>query len=118
MGLLQRSEGEASEVLAGMVRDGLLERVGTGKITVCQLTVETAELLEVSILGRLLTPSEQEERVLEYVQERGQITNRECRQVCGLRPDQAFKLSARLVKAGKLKAVGEKRGRRHIPPDG
>ena len=74
MGLLQRSEGEASEVLAGMVRDGLLERVGTGKITVCQLTVETAELLEVSILGRLLTPSEQEERVLEYVQERGQIT--------------------------------------------
>jgi ATP-dependent DNA helicase RecG len=118
MGLLQRSEGEASQVLTGMVRDGLLERVGTGKAAVYQPTVETAERLGVSALGRLLTPAEQETRVLEYVQERGQITNRECRQVCGLNPDQAFKLLARLVKAGKLKAVGEKRGRRYIPPDG
>ena len=118
MGLLQRSEGETSEVLAGMVRDGLLERVGTGKATVYQLTVETAEQLGVSALGRLLTPAEREARVLEYVQERGQITNRECRRVCGLSPDQAFKLLARLVEAGKLKAVGEKRGRRYIPPDG
>jgi ATP-dependent DNA helicase RecG len=31
VGLLQRNEGETSEVLAGMVRDRLLERVGTGK---------------------------------------------------------------------------------------
>jgi ATP-dependent DNA helicase RecG len=116
--LFQRSEGEASEVLAGMVRDGLLERVGTGKAAVYQLTVETAEQLDVSALGRLLTPAEQEARVLEYVQEQGQITNRECQRLCGLSPDQAFKLLARLVKAGKLKALGEKRGRRYIPSDG
>jgi ATP-dependent DNA helicase RecG len=56
--------------------------------------------------------------VLEYVQERGQITNWECRRLCGLSPDQAFKLLARLVKAGKLKALGEKRGRHYIPSDG
>ncbi len=118
MGLFQRSEGEASEVLAGMVRDGLLERVGTGKAAVYQLTVETAEQLDVSALGRLLTPAEQEARVLEYVQERGQITNRECQRLCGLSSDQAFKLLARLVKAGKLKALGEKRGRHYIPSDG
>ena len=118
MGLLQRSEGEASEVLAGMVRDGLLERVGTGKATVYQLTIAMAEQLGVSALGRLLTPAEQEARVLEYVREQGRITNRECQRVCGLSPDQAFKLLARLVEAGKLKAAGEKRGRRYIPPDG
>jgi len=85
---------------------------------VYQLTVETAERLGVSVLGRLLTPAEQEARVLEYVREQGQITNQECQRLCGLSPDQAFKLLARLVKAGKLKAVGEKRGRRYIPSDG
>jgi len=31
---------------------------------------------------------------------------------------QAFNLLARLVEAGKLEAVGEKRGRRYIPPGG
>lgn len=118
MGLLQRNEGETGEMLAGMVREGLLERVGTGKAAVYQLTVKVAEQIEVSLLGRLLTPAEQEVRVLEYAREQGQITNRECQRLCGLSPDQAFKLLARLVRAGKLKAVGEKRGRRYIPPDG
>jgi ATP-dependent DNA helicase RecG len=115
---LQRSEGEAGEVLTGLVRDGLLERVGSGKTAVYQLTVETAEQVGVSLLGRLLTPAEQEARALAYAQEQGQITNRECQQVCGLSPDQASKLLARLVRAGKLEAVGEKRGRRYILPGG
>ncbi len=116
--MLQRGEGEADEVLEGLVQEELLNRVGTGEAAAYQLTVEMAEQLQVPTLGRLLTPAEQEARVLEYVQERGQITNRECRQLCGLSPDQAFKLLARLVEAGKLKAVGEKRGRRYIPPGG
>jgi len=101
-----------------MVRDGLLERVGTGKSARYQPTVPTAEQLGVSALGRLLTPAEQEARVLEYVRERGQITNQECRRVCGISPDQAFKLLARLVRMRKLKATGEKRSRRYILPDG
>jgi len=74
--LLQRNQEESSEVLAGLVRQGLLERIGAGKAAVYQLTVETAEEIGVSSLGRLLTPAEQEARVLTYVQERGQITNR------------------------------------------
>jgi ATP-dependent DNA helicase RecG len=118
MGSLQRNEQETGEVLAGMVREGLVERVGTGRAAVYQLTVETAEQLGVSPLGRLLTPAEQEARVLEHVREQGQITNRECQRLCGISSNQAFKLLARLVRAGKLRAVGEKRGRRYIPPDG
>jgi len=116
-GLFQRSEGEASEVLAGMVRDGLLERVGTGKAAVYQLTVETAEQLDVSALGRLPTPAEQEARVLEYVQERGQITNRECQRLCGLSTYQASRLLSRMSHAGKLRAVGAGRGRAYIVPE-
>lgn len=56
--------------------------------------------------------------MLEYVRERGQITNRDGQRVCGLSPDQAFKLLACLVRAGKLEAMHEKRGRRYILPDG
>jgi ATP-dependent DNA helicase RecG len=116
-GLFQRSEGEASEVLTGMVWDGLLERVGTGKTTVYQLTVKTAEQLDVSALGRLLTPAEQAARVLEYVQERGQITNRECQRLCGLSTYQASRLLSHMSNAGKLRAVGAGRGRAYIAPE-
>ena len=117
MGLLQRGEGEASEVLTGMVRAGLLERVGTGRAAVYQFTIEMAEQLGVSALGRLLTPAEQEARVLEYVRERGQITNRECQQVCGLGPYQASRLLSRMSNAGKLHVVGAGRGRAYIVPE-
>ena len=80
-----------------------------------QLTVETAEQLEISTLGRLLTPAKREERVLEYVQERGQITDRERRQVCGLTRHQARHLLARLVETGRLKQTGQGRWTRYLP---
>jgi ATP-dependent DNA helicase RecG len=112
--LLQRNEGEAGEVLAGMVRDGLLERVGAGKGALYQLTVETAEQLGVSALGRLLTPTEQEARVLAYVQARESITNRECQRVCGLTRHQARHLLTRLVEAGQLKQTGQGKGTRYV----
>ena len=109
MALLQRNEQETGEVLAGMVREGLLDRIGSGKKAVYQLTIETAEQIGVSLLGRLLTPAEQEARVLEYVQEHGQITNRECQRVCGLTSRQAGYLLSRMAQAGKLVQVGQKR---------
>jgi len=114
VGLLQRSEGETSEVLADMVRDGLLERAGAGKVALYQLTLETAGQLGVSALGRLLTPAELETRVLAYVQERGQITNQECQRLCGLTRHQARHVLIRLVEAGRLKPVGQRRWTRYL----
>jgi ATP-dependent DNA helicase RecG len=113
--LLQRQEAETTEVLSSMVRRGLLERVGKGRATVYQLALETAEQLGIPSLGRLLTPAEQEVRILAYMQERGQITNQECQRICGVSHGQAFKLLTRLVRAGKLRPVGEKRGRLYVP---
>jgi len=115
--LLQRGEGEAGEVLDRLVQDGLLNRVGTGRAATYQLTVETAEQLQVPTLGQLLTPEEQEARVLEYVQEQGQITNRECRQVCGLNLYQASRLLSRMTDEEKLRAVGAGRGRAYVAPE-
>lgn len=118
VGTIQRHtllEGEAREVLAGLVRSGLLERMGAGRSALYQLTVETAAQLGVSALGRLLTPAEQEARVLKYVRERGQITNRECQRVCGLTRHQARHLLARLVEADQLKPTGQGRWTRYRP---
>lgn len=114
--VLQRNEKETGEVLAGMVREGLLERVGAGKAAVYQLTVQVAEQIGVSLLGRLLTPAEQEARVLAYVQEHGQITNRECQRLCGLGTYQASRLLSRMSSRGKLHAIGAGRGRAYIAP--
>jgi len=116
-GLLQRNEGETREVLAGLVREGLLDRIRAGKGTVYQLTVETAERLGVSALGRRLTSAEQEARVLAYARERGQITNRECQRVCGLSTYQASRLLARMSNAGRLRAIGAGRSRVYAAPE-
>jgi ATP-dependent DNA helicase RecG len=115
--LVQRSEEEAGEVLSTMVRDGLLDRIGVGRSALYQLAMETAEVLGVSSLGRLPTPADQEARVLAYLRERGKITNQECQQVCGISPSQAFKLLARMVATGKVRAEGKKRGRLYMLPE-
>jgi ATP-dependent DNA helicase RecG len=108
--LLQRNEGETSDLLGGMVRDGLLEHVGDSGTAMYRLTLETAERLGVSALGRLLTPAQQEGRVLAYVREHGQITNRECQRICGLSPRQAGYVLSRMARAGTLVQLGRKRG--------
>jgi ATP-dependent DNA helicase RecG len=115
--LVQRSEEEAGEVLSTMVRDGLLDRVGVGRSALYQLAMETAEMLGVSSLGRLRTLADREARVLAYLRERGKITNQECQQVCGISPSQAFKLLARMVATGKVRAEGRKRGRLYMLPE-
>jgi predicted HTH transcriptional regulator len=85
--------------------------VGAGRLVVYQLTVPIAEQIGVSALGRLLTPAEQEQRVLAYVAAQGRIGRRECQQVCGLSATQASRLLARLAQSGKIRPVGAGRSR-------
>ncbi len=60
----------------------LLGQVGAGnKCTLYQLTVETAQQLGGSAVGRLLITAEREAWGLEYMRGQGEITNREVQQV-------------------------------------
>jgi ATP-dependent DNA helicase RecG len=117
MTLLQRQEPETLELLSELVRQGILERVGSGKQTVYQPTARVGERLGISVLGRLLTPGQQEERVLQYACERGKITNGECQQLCQIDVFRASRLLQRLVMDGKLKAQGVGRWRFYLCPD-
>ena len=49
--------------------------------------------------------------MLEYVQERWQITNRECQRLCGLSIYQVSRLLSRMSNTEKLRSVGAGRGR-------
>jgi predicted HTH transcriptional regulator len=118
MRILQRQETETLELLGSMVRQQQLERVGRGRQSLFQLSAEAAASLAVPAFGRFLTPTELENRVLTYAQNHGQITNRDCRRVCGLSADQASRLLARLARTGQLQATGSKRGRAYLPVSG
>jgi ATP-dependent DNA helicase RecG len=115
--LLQRQEPETLEFLNGLVRQGVLERVGTGRQAIYQLTAHIGAQLGVSPLGRLLTPKQQEERVLRYARERGKITNGECQRLCQIGVFRASRLLQRLVGEGKLTAQGTGRWRSYVCPD-
>lgn len=59
-----------------------------------------------------------EEKILAYVREHGSIRNAECQELLELGDDseRARHIQRKLVAAGKLKRVGEKRGTRYLLP--
>ena len=58
---------------------------------------------------------QQEQMVVQYVLQHGQIANADARDLCQLSADQAKRLLARLVDEGKLAASGQGRWRRYRP---
>jgi predicted HTH transcriptional regulator len=56
--------------------------------------------------------------VLAYVTQEGRITNAECQRLCDLGPYQASRLLSRLAAEGKLRAIGERRWRYYVLPEG
>jgi ATP-dependent DNA helicase RecG len=60
-------------------------------------------------------PAQQEQMVLQYAQEHGQITRREVAELCKLSADQASRLLRRLASEHpELSLEGERRGARYV----
>jgi ATP-dependent DNA helicase RecG len=57
-----------------------------------------------------LDPLEQQERVENFVQKHGRITRGEAAELCGLSPDQAYRLLTRLAESRRLVRRGAKKG--------
>lgn len=55
--------------------------------------------------------------VLDYVRERGAITNRECRQVTGLNYDSSIKLFSAMCIVGMLRKTGESSATKYVLAD-
>ncbi len=117
--ICQRSEREASEILAEMDRLGLVERRGTGAGTTYLLPARLAHLAgeeAAYVRDRGLGAVKWREMVLEYVRAWGSITNEKCRDLCGLNFHQASRLLADLCRQGLLRREGRGRYTRYVLP--
>lgn len=93
----------ATRDLRGLVQNGLVHQLGSGRWTLYTLAVERDLPLD-----EMPRPS-QEDRVLTFVQEFGSIDNARCRALLGLDVEQARRLLTRMVRDGMLRREGERR---------
>ena len=110
---IQRSESEARAVVERLVEAGLLEGRGekSGRVYILSKQVYLAtDGGDGYVKQRGLDATEQRERVLAHVDAHGVIRRSDAAALCGVSDDQATRLLRRLVKAGDLVQLGERRG--------
>jgi len=115
--LIQKSEAEARAVLEHLVETGLIESRGERKGQTYHLSASTYKRLgekAAYIRQRGFEPLQQEQMILQYVGRYGRITRREAAGLCQITERQATYLLGKVVKSGKLKTEGRKRGTRYI----
>jgi len=93
---------------------GLVEMHGTRRWAYYTLSEATPRRVQLPLPEAM----SDEERILAYVKQHGSIRNADCRELLGLGDDneKARYILSKLVKAGKLERVGEKRGTRYVLP--
>lgn len=111
--LTQRTENETRNVLTRMVERGWVEARGDGKGRAWHLSASVYRVLEspagyVRIRG--FEPLQQEQMILAYVAAHGRIARAQAAELCAIAPTQASHVLRRLVREGKLRQRGERRG--------
>ncbi len=116
--VLQTDTDRARSVLARLVDAGIVEARGAGRGRAYHLSAAMYRVLDdragyVRVRG--FEPAQQEQMVLQYAQEHGQITRREATELCKLSADQASRLLRRLASEhSELHLEGERRGARYV----
>lgn len=114
---LQRDEAAARTTLERLVEAGLVEAHGIKKGRTYTLSPsvyrETGQPQEY-VRQAGFDPIQQEQLVLRYVREHGQIARQDAQELCKIGPFQATRLLRRLVEAGELKMVGERKATRYV----
>lgn len=115
---IQSDVERARAVLGRLVDSGVLEARGESRGRSYHLAAAMYRMLGdpagyVRVRG--FEPAQQEQMVLQYAQEHGQITRREAAELCKLSADQASRLLRRVALARpELSLEGERRGARYI----
>jgi ATP-dependent DNA helicase RecG len=115
---IQSDADRARTVLARLVDAGILEARGEGRGRAYHLSAAMYRVLGdragyVRVRG--FEPAQQEQMVLQYAREHGQITRREAAELCKLTADQASRLLRRLASEHpELSLEGERRGARYV----
>lgn len=104
---IQKPEAEAFAVLHRLADAGLVERHGLRNGATWRLSASAHHPLG----GKSRPgPLEQRQIVARFVERHGRITRGETAELCGLSPDQAYRLLTRLVEEGSLVRCGAKKG--------
>lgn len=104
---IQKPEAEAFVVLRRLVDAGLVETRGLRNGVMWRLSASAHRAL----VGKpRFGPLEQEQSIAQFVEKHGRITRGEAAELCGLSPDQAYRLLTRLVEEGSLVRCGGKKG--------
>ena len=105
--LIQQPEAEALIALGRLADAGLVEVRGQREELMWRLSARAHRALG----GKPgFEPREQEKRVAEFAEMHGRITRGEAAELCGLSPDQAYRLLTRLAEGGRLVRRGAKKG--------
>jgi ATP-dependent DNA helicase RecG len=110
---IQKDEAATRFVLERLVESGLVAAHGVKKGRTYTLSAQVYRTLGQSaayIRQAGFTPLQQEQMVLEYTRQHGQVTRKEAAELCRIGPYQATRLLDRLVTHGKLQRVGAGRG--------
>lgn len=109
---IQRDESAARNTLERLVEAGLVEAHGIKKgrtYTLSSWVYRESGQSEAYVRQAGFDPIQQEQMILRYVKENGQITRKEVVTLCRVSPDQATRLLKRLVDAGELRMSGERK---------
>lgn len=114
---IQRDESIARNTLELLVESGLVVAHGIKKgrtYTLSPSVYRETGQPEAYIRQAGFDPIQQEQMVLRYVKEHGQITRKDVQELCALGPFQATRLLHRLVAAHELRMVGERKATRYV----
>mgnify|MGYP002153835564 CR=1 FL=1 len=110
---IQKNEPVARALLERLVEAGLVEPHGVKKGRTYTLSAKIYRKLggrSDYIRQAGFEPIQQEQMVLQYVRKHGRITRGEAAELCRLGSHQAKRLMARLVRDGRIKMQGKKKG--------
>lgn len=115
---LHQPSGTVRSQTTRLIEAGLLEPRGQGRHRRHHLTAAFHRAAESASYIRLrdTDPIQQEHMVLSYVESFGSITRGKAAELCRLSPQQARGVLKRLVDAGALVLVGERRGAYYVRP--
>ncbi len=115
---IQSDPDRARSALGRLVDAGILDARGEGRGRSYHLSSAMYRVLGDRVgyvYARGFEPMQQEQMVLQYAQQHGQITRREAAALCRLSPDQASRLLRRLgAQTETLRLEGERRGARYV----
>ena len=119
--LIQKDRNAAKRTLEALVESDLVEAHGSTKGRSYTLAARVyARMGQQAEYTRQAgpTPSQQEQKVLSLLQQKGTLSRPDVVTLCRLSEDQATELLRRMVEKGLLRAEGERRWRRYRAADG